>query len=117
MRKDHARQQRITRSCRGSTPDLLVDLLGVFFNEATNPGGLLTQMLQLAHILDPGLLRTLGVGSEFILNRFRDIFTEREPALGRPGLSASKDGVRDFESGLHKVMFPYLWEKINGPQQ
>src|SRR5258708_27628806 len=91
--KVRALRRQIGRSYPKSTPHLRVDFLRILFNDAINACGLLTQMLQLAHMLQPRLLACFGIGCQLVLDGFGHKLTEWNPALRRDRLGAAKDGI------------------------
>lgn len=107
------RQQRIVRWYPKSTPHLRIDFLGILLDEAVDANRLLMQMLQLAHMFKPRPLVGLGLGCHFVLDRFGDKRTQRNPARGGRRLGAAKYSIGNFQRGLHETMLPYLWEQVN----
>jgi hypothetical protein len=74
------------------------------------------QVSELPESSHPRLFRRLGVGYQLVLHRFRDKFAKRDSTFGRNGFGTTKDGIGNFQSGLHEVMLPYLWEMVQSRQ-
>src|SRR5206468_7548917 len=109
----HLLRGRIARSCPKSLSIFGLNLFELLFDETVNFRGFFTQVPELPESSHPRLFRCLAVGNQLVLHRFRDKFAKRDSAFGRNGFGTTKDGIGNFQSGLHEDNLPYLWEIVN----
>jgi hypothetical protein len=93
-------------------PILRFDRLEFLIDSRLDLGGFAVQSSESAKSPHPSGLAGIDssqADTQLVAQRFRNQFFQGLTALRRSGLGLAKERIREFKSGFHVTIFPYLW--------